>query len=84
MGVETFVAGQPLHGAPFATVLPEILRLLVMGVNSHSSRALDLRTRGALGKENWQTEKDGLEINGRLAELSAAANVSQNSTPVAN
>jgi len=55
-----------------------------MGVNSHSSRALDLRTRGALGKENWQTEKNGLEANGRLAELLAAANVSQNSTPVAN
>jgi ABC-2 type transport system permease protein len=32
MGIETFVSGQPLHGAPLSAVMPELWRLLIMGV----------------------------------------------------
>jgi ABC-2 type transport system permease protein len=32
MGIETFVPGQPLHGAPLLAVMPDLLRLLIMGM----------------------------------------------------
>jgi ABC-2 type transport system permease protein len=32
MGIETFVPGQPLHGAPLLAVMPDLLRLLIMGI----------------------------------------------------
>jgi ABC-2 type transport system permease protein len=32
MGIDTFVPGRPLHGAPLLAVMPDLLRLLVMGV----------------------------------------------------